>query len=106
MSKRAKRPLSPNAARRAKDRDAEKARRDLERLDAASRGGSAERPIELESASQVEPDAEARPCPLCGGSMRLVSHDAPEGLRVARVICRRCHVERSRFYRLAARSLN
>lgn len=111
MSKRAKKPLSPNAARRAKDRDAAKTRRDLERLDALSPGGSPDRPIDLASASQVEPDAEGRPCPICGGGVRVESHDAATDarggrLRVATVLCKVCRTRRARYYRLLPNALN
>ncbi len=110
MSKRPKRETSARAARRASDRDTEKARRDLERLDAASVGASPARPSILSSASQVEVDAVSRPCPICGGALLLTSHDAEtiDGvrLRVARVVCKVCRAARARYYRLVESTLH
>jgi hypothetical protein len=94
VSKRAKKPLRPNAAKRAADRDLDKARRDLERLDALADGASPERALEVTSPSEIEVLAEATPCPICGGRLRIQSHDAEtiDGLRlrVARTRCETC----------------
>lgn len=110
MSKRPKRPLAGRAARRALERDVEKTRRDIERLDALSPGGSPERPIELASPSQVEVDAEGRACPVCHGGVRVLSHEVEthggERLRVANVECKQCHSKRTRYYVLAEQRLN
>jgi hypothetical protein len=110
LSKRAKKPLVGRAARRSLQRDVEKTRRDIDRLDALSPGGSPDRPIELESPSQVEVDAEGRPCPFCRGAVRVLSHDAEvhgkERLRVAQVECKQCHTKRARYYVLAEQRLN
>lgn len=106
MSKRAKKPLRPNAAKRAADRDLDKARRDLERLDALSEGGSAAKAIEITSPSEVEVRAEAQPCPICAGRLRIVAHDAEtiDGLRVrvARLSCETCRAPRVRYFRIGA----
>lgn len=99
------------AARRAADRDAAKLARDVRRVEQASPGGRPGAPIQLTSASEVEVAATARPCPLCGESLRVVAHEAIEHatagrLRIARVICRACRSEWSRYYRLGAPALN
>lgn len=73
-------------------------------------GGSAERPIEVSSASVVEPHATSLECPACGGPSRLEEHSAvtlpdkagvPRSLRVAQVRCSRCSVVRRIYFRIA-----
>jgi hypothetical protein len=72
-------------------------------------GGSPERPIEVTSASIVEPHAAGLACAACGGSTRVEEHAAvtssdangiSRSLRVAHVRCTRCSVERDIFFRL------
>ncbi|MFO0618296.1 MAG: hypothetical protein U0414_37225 [Polyangiaceae bacterium] len=110
MSKRAKKTLRPNAAKRAADRDAERARKDLERLDALAEGATPARAIELVSPSEVEVRAEALPCPVCGGRLRMVSHDAEtidgRRVRVARTRCETCRAPRVRYFRIGGALLN
>ena len=66
------------------ERDADKLTRDRERLADLEPGGDRARPIEVESASQVEPHALALTCLRCDGPNRLDEHAAIDGLRVAR----------------------
>jgi hypothetical protein len=99
------------AARRAADRDAAKLARDVRRVEEAAPGGRPESPIQLTSASEVEVAATARGCPLCGEALRVTAHEALEHatagrLRVARLTCRACRSEWSRFYRLGAPAPN
>jgi hypothetical protein len=74
-------------------------------------GGSPERPIEVSSASVVEPHASGTPCAACGApSVRVEEHVAvtmaargsndARPLRVARVACARCGARREIWYRL------
>ncbi len=104
-------PRDTRAARRERDRDAGKLARDVRRVEEASPGGRAESPIQLTSASEVEVAATARPCPICGDGLRVTAHEAIEHptagrLRLARLTCRACRSEWSRFYRLGAPALN
>ncbi|HVH44284.1 MAG TPA: hypothetical protein VM925_18155 [Labilithrix sp.] len=88
------------------------ARLELASLEA---GGSAARPIEVISASVVEPHAAALECAACGGSTRVEEHSAatiadgagtPRPLRVARVRCTRCAVVRDIYFRIATKLAN
>lgn len=100
MAKRAR------AERRLAEREAEKLARARLRLAALEAGGSPERPIELASASVVEPHAASLPCAACGASgVRVEEHtvrtSADGGLvRVVRVYCPRCGVRRDVFFRI------
>jgi hypothetical protein len=106
MSKRSKRTLGTNAAKRAADREATRDRRTLERIDALDEGATPERAIEVTSPSEVEIRAEFIPCPICGGRLRVEAHEAEtvDGLRVrvARMICGTCRTPRVRYFRVGA----
>ena len=106
----AKRKPGARAARREQDRAAEKLTRDLERLARLEPGGAPERPIALDSASQVEVAARAAPCPRCRGEVRVEEHAAEvvggARLRVARVACGTCGARRSLYFQLAEATLN
>ena len=65
-------------------------------------GGTPERPIEVTSASVVEPHALGLPCAACGDPTRLDEHSATGGLRVAHVRCTRCGVRREIFFRIGS----
>lgn len=86
-------------------RAAEKAARDRERLAHVEEGGTPERPIELESASQIEPHALAASCLRCDGPNRLEEHAAvtvsDQRLRLVRMACARCGAKRTMWFRLA-----
>ena len=106
-SKGAGREQRSRAVRREADREAEKLRRDVSKLVELSPGGSPERPVQLASASQVEVEALAGPCPFCGERLRLegpheVESHGGERLRVARLVCGACRARLSRYYRLGA----
>ena len=74
-------------------------------------GGAPARPIEVSSASAVEPHAEGMPCAACGvPGVRVEEHAArtlrderggERRLRIARVVCPRCGTRRDVFFRLA-----
>ena len=86
--------ISPRAARREGERAAVKLADAGAKLARLEPGGSPENPIELESASLVEPHASSLPCARCGGNLRVEEHTAQtiDGarLRVARLRCVQC----------------
>jgi hypothetical protein len=95
---------SARAERRERERSLEKLHRQREKLAALEPGGSPERPVDLESASLVEPRARAEPCLRCGGEMRSVEHRAEaldrRRLRIAVARCARCGHARTFYFRL------
>ncbi len=101
----AKRKASARAERRSRQRAADKLTRDRERLAYLEPGGDRARPIEVESASQVEPHALALTCLTCDGPNRLEEHAAVvidgDRLRVAKLLCSRCGARRDVWFRLA-----
>jgi hypothetical protein len=92
------------ATRREADRSAKKDRETIAKLYALEAGGAADRPIEVASASEVEPDAARRRCPFCGGEARVTEHEVTEHagrrLRVASLVCKLCHSAFRRYYAL------
>lgn len=75
------------------------------KLAALEEGGAPTRPIEVESASVVEPHASSTPCAACGApNVRVDEHVASTigeaRLRVARVRCNACGVKREVYYRI------
>ena len=105
-----KRKPSPRTIRRARARVHEGLVSDLERLARLAPGGAPDRPIDVEAPSQVEPIAQATPCPLCRGALRLVDHAAEthEGvrLRVAHLSCTSCGIDRALYFQLARSLFN
>ena len=86
--------------RRAIEREVKK---DIERKDklaALQPGGAPERPIEVTTASLIEPGARSSKCPRCGGDVRLEEHVVQGSLRVARVRCAQCGSPRAIYYRI------
>jgi hypothetical protein len=106
----AKKKLSGRAERRDLERRAQKLTRDLERLATLAPGGAPDRPIDIDSPSQLEVHARSAPCPLCRGSLRVEEHAAEtvdgSRLRIARVVCEACRSRRSLYYRLRGAALN
>jgi predicted RNA-binding Zn-ribbon protein involved in translation (DUF1610 family) len=100
----------PRSARRAALRTADKLVRQREKLFLLDAGGSPERPVDVESASVVEPRASSFTCPRCEVALRVEAHHAPsvDGMRLrqAEVSCPRCGQRRSIWFRLAGPSLN
>lgn len=94
----------PRAQRRAEDRAQGKLFDASERLFKLEPGGSPDRPIELAAASQVEIEAEARPCPRCRGRLKVLEHAARtvggDRLRVAQVSCGLCRFHGAMYFRL------
>lgn len=100
----AKKKLSARAERREATRAAEKLGRARETLARLEPGGSAARPVEVQSASQIEPHALALPCLRCDGALRLDEHAAvtvgAERLRVARLRCPQCGARREVWFHI------
>jgi hypothetical protein len=113
--KRAPRAKSGRSERREAERSGVKLAEARLKLALLEAGGSPERPIELTSASIVEPHAAGLGCVVCGGTTRVEEHTAvtlpdssgmPRSLRVARVRCTRCGVERNVYFRLGTTLAN
>ncbi len=68
-------------------------------------GGSEDRPIEVTSASVIEPQARSMPCVVCGSEVRVGEHTAEniKGHRVRRVNvkCVQCGVTRDVFFQVS-----
>jgi len=88
------------------ERDAVKLAQARTKLASLEAGGAPNRPIEVTSASVVEPMASSMPCAVCGERVRVEEHTAEtvEGraLRAAHVKCVQCGVKRTIWFRLGA----
>jgi hypothetical protein len=97
-------------ARRAEDRAQGKLVRDLEKLWETAPGGAPGRPIVVASPSEIEVRAASIPCPICRSALRVEEHVAVSiagvRLRVARVVCTFCRVERVIHFQLASAAAN
>ena len=94
----------PRTERREAARAKEKLAHARERLARLEAGGSAERPIPLESASQVEVHAGSLRCARCDAAVRIDEHLArtvgDQPLRLVRLGCPRCGARRDAWFRL------
>lgn len=97
--------------RREAARDEAKLARARMKLAALEPGGAPDRPLEVTSASIIEPQASSMTCAACGNhGVRVEEHVAqtfggtgtePERrLRVVRVVCQRCGTRRDVFFRI------
>jgi hypothetical protein len=87
--------------RREAEREAKKLAAARMKLALVEAGGSPARPIEVSSASVIEPHATTLPCAACGArGVRLEEHAAEQGLRVTRVLCQRCGARREIWFRI------
>ena len=106
----AKKKLSPNAERRAAQRAREKIADASEKLAKLEAGGSPERPIDLETASLVEPHARSMPCVRCGNEVRVALHEAKtlgeRRLRVVETKCTHCGAIRVLYMRITTALLS
>jgi hypothetical protein len=97
----------PRTERREAARAQEKLARAREKLARLEPGGSPERPIALESASQVEVHASSLRCTRCDGDLRVEEHLArtieEQRLRLVHLVCARCGARRDAWFRLEAR---
>lgn len=91
--------------RRELEREQERLVRAKEALALLSDGGTAARPIEVESASQIEPHARAMECFACGDHYRVLEHQAlHEGARAIRlvtVVSPQCGRQRRVYFAIA-----
>ncbi len=105
-----KRPARTRTERRTRARQLEKLAAQRERLLALEPGGTPERPIEISSASLVEPRAAGMRCPRCDEPFRVEAHNAPssEGMRLREAVvrCGTCGTQRSLWFRLTGPVLN
>jgi hypothetical protein len=101
----------PRTERREAARDAAKTARVRMKLAALEPGGAPDRPIEVTSASIIEPQASSTTCAACGNEgVRVEEHVARtiEGtgseparrLRVVHVMCPRCGSRREIYFRI------
>lgn len=101
----------PRTERREAARDAAKIARARMKVAALEPGGATDRPIEVTSASVIEPHASSMTCAACGNhGVRVEEHIAQtlEGtdgqparrLRVVHVACPRCGTRREVFFRI------
>ncbi|CAN5321597.1 hypothetical protein BH09MYX1_BH09MYX1_50980 [soil metagenome] len=92
--------------RREQDRESAKLVAAKEKVAAFDEGASPDRPIALESASQVEVHASSMTCPICGDSYRVNDHTVlvhkGQSLRVAHVVSPQCGRERRLYFAIHA----
>jgi hypothetical protein len=92
----------PRTARRATEREQTKLTEAWRKLHALEPGGSEENPVEVVSASVIEPHARSLACARCGPELRIVDQAAfVKGAHVRRVMslrCARCGEARSVHY--------
>lgn len=92
------------AARRADERAQQKLLEQKRRLAQLEPGGAVANPIEVSSASQIEPRAASMRCLACDGALRVTEHTAEtydtRRVRVVRLRCAQCATERVVFFRL------
>lgn len=101
--------------RREREREAKKLAEARVKLAAMEPGGSPLRPIEVASASVVEPHAASMPCAACGEravrsdehvAMTLDEGEGARRLRVVRARCSRCGYRRDVFFRIGTALVN
>jgi len=84
--------------RREAERDAEKLADAREKLSLLEQGGGWERPIRVDSASQIELRVESMRCPRCDGELKVFEHVARvvagHALRMVDARCKRCRHRR------------
>lgn len=92
--------------RRETERDALKLADARERLAKLEQGGSCERPMRVESASQIELRAEALRCPRCESELRVHEHVARvvggQSLRMVDARCKQCGAQREVWFVIAS----
>lgn len=106
MAKKKKRRERPRTVRRRRERALDALGDARERLAALSAGGAADRPLDVDSASVVELVAARLGCARCDGAVRVLRHDAVDGLRRVHTRCTTCERTREVWLRLAPRLLS
>lgn len=100
----------PRTQRRRDERSARDLVRDKEKLARMERGGSPERPIEVDTSSVIDGRARSTPCPLCEGSLiwneQTAERIGGEILRAVHLVCARCHAPRTFWYRIVTTGPN
>jgi hypothetical protein len=75
-----------------------------ERLARIEPGGAPSRPVDVDSASQIEVRAESTPCLRCQGPYRIDEHTAEclegEHVRVIHARCHHCGARRVMYFRV------
>jgi hypothetical protein len=103
-------PRRARKERREHERALRKTVRVTERLAKHLPGATPKHPIDVASASVIEIQARATPCPQCGGALELGRERAdstPRGvLREIRAVCRLCHAPRTLWFRIALAAAN
>ena len=90
-------------SRRAQERAARDLVRDREKLAALSPGGTRARPMEIGSASVVEPRINSLACPQCEGRYRVLDHrSVGSGIREVDVRCTTCSMPRTLWFKLVS----
>jgi len=101
----ARRSPRPRTLRRRLGREEERLADEREQLALAEPGGAPERPLDVDSPSQVDVIAERTRCARCGEATRLERHEAAtvDGarLRIAHLACVVCATPRLLYFRLA-----
>ena len=105
------RPKRPGRARTLKRQArlaSDKLARARDNLIELAAGGSEARPLDVATASLVEPKAEAVPCPRCETTFGVESHEAVTTshgrLREVTVLCKTCGFRRKLWFRIVAPS--
>ncbi len=77
---------------------------DLDRLFALGPGGSPQSPIPVPTPVLIQSSAEAMPCPLCAGRLRMhddeIDRTTEALLRIAHCKCDGCGVPRKMWFRI------
>jgi hypothetical protein len=96
--------LRPNAQRRASARRLEKLAKDRARLATLEAGGTPDRPIEVSSASLIEPKARSLRCVRCEEPYQVEHHAADtvanRRLRIVTATCARCGSSRAVYFQI------
>ncbi|GMV16603.1 MAG: hypothetical protein HS104_36710 [Polyangiaceae bacterium] len=101
-----KKQKSARAERRARERARDKLADAREKLWRLEPGGSASRPLDIASASVIEPRTRAEACLRCGAAVRSADHRAEtideRRLRVVTTTCAVCGAARTWYFRLVS----
>ncbi len=95
----------PRTEKREAARAAEKLASQREKLAALEPGGAPDRPIDVATASVIEPHARSLACLRCGDpGTRVEEHEAREiagrRLRIVRIGCSQCGARRVLYFRI------